>query len=176
MTNAVYTAVGHLMAHERPDRITIPMVAERAGVNPTSIYRRWGDVDELLKEVAVAVLAHENDVLPDTGTLAGDLTEWAELIADDIGRPERGRYLRALASARDDLVEFCPCWNVRGAQAARLIERAQERGDAVPTVDQVLDHIIGPLYHHAVFALPVTTSYARRLVGDVLLMAQPATS
>ena len=35
--------------------MTIPEVAELAGVNPTSIYRRWGTIDALLGEVAVAV-------------------------------------------------------------------------------------------------------------------------
>lgn len=172
--DAIYTAVGQLMAEGKPDRITIPMVAERAGVNPTSIYRRWSDIDELLEQVAVAVLTREGDQLPDTGSIDGDLGTWARIVATDIARPERTRYLKALASARDDIIE-CQCWAARREQAAVMLDRARERGEATPTKDQVVDHIIAPLYHHAVFGQRVDQEYADRLVGDVLAMA-PARS
>ncbi|MFI6448017.1 helix-turn-helix domain-containing protein [Kitasatospora sp. NPDC050543] len=35
-------------------QLTIPAVAERAGVNPTTIYRRWGTPQALLAEVRPA--------------------------------------------------------------------------------------------------------------------------
>jgi len=174
--DAIYTAVGQLMAEGKPDRITIPMVADRAGVNPTSIYRRWPDIDDLLEEVAVAVLTREGDQMPDTGSIAGDLRTWARMVAADISRPQRTRYLKALASARDGVGE-CQCWADRLDQAAILRHRAEERGEATPTADQIVDHIIAPLYHHAVFGQPVDQQYADRLVGDVLAMAPvPASS
>ena len=119
--DAIYTAVGQLMAEGKPDRITIPMVAERAGVNPTSIYRRWSHIDGLVEEVAVFV--------------------------------------------------DCPCWADRSGQAAVMLGRARDRGEATPTEEQVVDHIIAPLYHHAVFGLQVDQAYADRLVADVLAMA-----
>lgn len=172
--DSIYTAIGQLMAEGKPDRITIPMVAQRAGVNPTSIYRRWADVDALLAEVAVAVLTRDGDQLPDTGTVEGDLRAWARLVADDIARPQRTRYLKALASARDEIVD-CQCWAERHAQAAIMLGRARERGESTPTEDQVVDHIIAPLYHHAVFGQRLDQSYADRLVADVLAMA-PLTS
>lgn len=171
MQDAVYTAVGELMATRRPDEITIPMVAELAGVNPTSVYRRWGDIDALLEEVAVAVFTREDEKLPDTGTLTGDLREWAGSIAEDIVRPHRTRYLRAMVNARDGVLEDgCPCWTARREQLAEMISRARTRGEDTPTVAQVLDHVIAPLYHHVVFALPVDRAYAERLVSDVLSM------
>lgn len=172
--DAIYTAVGQLMAEGKPDRITVPMVADRAGVNPTSIYRRWSDIDDLLAEVAVAVLTREGDQLPDTGSIARDLGTWARMVAADIARPQRTRYLKALASARDGVGE-CQCWAVRRDQAAIMLRRAAERGEATPTADQIVDHVIAPLYHHAVFGQRVDQDYADRLVGDVLAMA-PARS
>lgn len=168
--DAIYTAVGQLMAEGKADRITIPMVADRAGVNPTSIYRRWADIDDLLEEVAVAVLTRDGDQLPDTGSIRADLGEWARMVAEDIARPQRTRYLKALAAARDNIVE-CQCWADRREQAAIMLRRARERGEAVPTEDQVVDHIIAPLYHHAVFGQQVDQAYADRLVTDVLAMA-----
>lgn len=169
--DAVYTAVGKLMATQRPDLITIPMVAELADVNPTSIYRRWGDIDALLEEVAVAAFTRKDEVLPDTGSIEGDLLEWARVITEDIVRPHRTRYLRAMVNARDGiLVEACPCWTTRREQLAEMISRARTRGEETPGVEQVLDHVIAPIYHHVLFALPVSDAYAERLVGDVLSM------
>lgn len=169
--DAVYTAVGKLMATKRPDQITIPMVAELAEVNPTSVYRRWGDIDALLEEVAVAAFTREDEVLPNTGSLEGDLREWASVITEDILRPHRTRYLRAMVNARDGiLVEACPCWTARREQLAEMISRARARGEETPSVEQVLDHVIAPIYHHVVFALPADATYAERLVGDVLSM------
>ena len=172
--DSIYTAIGHLMAEGKPDRITIPMVAQRAGVNPTSIYRRWTDVDELLEEVAVAVLTRDGDQPPDTGSFAGDLRAWARIIAADIARPQRTRYLKALAAARDSIGD-CQCWDARLNQATIMIVRATDRGEATPTADQIVDHIVAPLYHHAVFGQPVDQAYADRLVTDVLAMV-PARS
>lgn len=169
--DAVYSAVGKLMATQRPDLITVPMVADLAEVNPTSVYRRWGDIDKLLEEVAVAAFTREDETLPDTGSLEGDLREWARVITDDIVRPRRTRYLRAMVNARDGvLLDACPCWTARREQLGEMISRARARGETTPSVEQVLDHVIAPLYHHVVFAMPTDAAYAERLVSDVLSM------
>ena len=167
---AIHTSVGELVG-EGVDRITFPVIAERAGVNPTTLYRRWADVNALLEEVAVAALTREGDAPPDTGSLERDLSEWAEVIARDITRPERVRYLRAMVSARVEVVASCPVMDIRREQAAEMVRRARERGESAPTVPQILDHVIAPLYHHVVFALGVDQDHPRRLVHDVLAMA-----
>ncbi len=168
---AVYAAVGQLVGEGHRESMTIPQVAERAGVNPTSIYRRWGSLDALLEQVAVAALTRD-EPLPDMGTFAGDLTAWAVIIAEDIERPQRASYLRALVAAREGrITEDCPCWRIRREQAALMIDRAAARGEHVPQVRHVLDHIIAPLYHHAVFGVPGGADYARLLVADVLALA-----
>ncbi|RPA57653.1 TetR/AcrR family transcriptional regulator [Gordonia oryzae] len=166
---AVYRAVGQLVGSGERETMTIPQVAELAGVNPTSIYRRWGSITALVEEVAVAALTQGED-LPDTGTLRGDLTDWAQIIAADIGRPKRRSYLRAMIVARDELVDECPCWEIRRDQAQQMVARAADRGEPTPTVEQILDHIIAPLYHHAVFGKAIDDAFAAQLVGDVLAM------
>jgi AcrR family transcriptional regulator len=165
---AVYTAVGELVSEGCRETMTIPQVAERAGVNPTSIYRRWGVMDALLEEVAVAALT-KDEPLPDTGTIAGDLREWANVIADDITRPERTIYLRAMVGARKE-IGTCPCWAIRDVQLQSMIERARSRGEKAPSARQALDHIVAPLYHHVVFGIPADRAYAEQLVDDVLAM------
>lgn len=167
--SAVYAAVGQLVGAGQRDTMTIPEVADLAGVNPTSIYRRWGSIDVLLGEVAVAALT-QGEPLPDTGVLREDVAEWARVIAADIGRPKRRAYLRAMVAARDDVVEVCPCWEIRREQAEEMIARARARGESAPSVRQLLDHVIAPLYHHAVFGLAVDDAYVAELIDDVVSM------
>ncbi|MFF0706656.1 TetR/AcrR family transcriptional regulator [Gordonia sputi] len=169
--SAVFTAVGQLVGSGERETMTIPQVAELAGVNPTSIYRRWGTISDLLEEVAVAALT-QGEELPDHGTLADDLADWSRIIAADISRPKRRAYLRAMTSARDGIVEACPCWEIRREQATEMIDRATARGESAPSVPQVLNHIIAPLYHHAVFALPIDDDYATDLAADVMAMVR----
>lgn len=170
MQSAVYTAVGELVSEGLRETMTIPQVADRAGVNPTSIYRRWGVMEALLEEVAVAALTRD-EPLPDSGTISGDLREWATIIVDDITRPERTTYLRAMVGARKE-VGACPCWDTRAGQLQMMVDRARERGEAVPSARRALDHIVAPLYHHVVFGLPTDRDYAHVLVGDVLAMGE----
>ena len=102
MQSAVFTAVGQLVGSGERETMTIPQVAELAGVNPTSIYRRWGTIGDLLEEVAVAALT-QGEELPDHGTFTDDLADWSRIIAADISRPKRRAYLRAMTSARDGI-------------------------------------------------------------------------
>ncbi|TRW80348.1 TetR/AcrR family transcriptional regulator [Mycolicibacterium sp. 018/SC-01/001] len=171
MLGSIYAAVGELVV-EGAGKLSFPIIAERAGVNPTTLYRRWDDVTALLEEVAIAALTRDGEAVPDTGSLEGDLSAWASIIAADITRVQRTRYLRAMAAARVDIVSTCPVMETRRGQATEMLRRARERGEKTPTVDQVLDHVISPLYHHVVFALPVDDDYAHRLVHDVMAMAR----
>ena len=166
---AIYTSVGELVG-EGADRITFPVIAERAGVNPTTLYRRWDDVNALLEEVAVAALTRDGESLPDTGSLEGDLTEWGLIITRDINRLERARYLRAMVAARVDIVAHCEVTETRLDQASEIVARATARGEASPSAQQILDHVIAPLYYRVAFALQVEEEHPRRLVRDVLAM------
>lgn len=168
---AIYTAVGELVG-EGAGKLSFPVVAERAGINPTTLYRRWASIDALLEEVAVAALTRDGEAVPDTGSLERDLTEWARVIAADITRPERTRYLRATVAARVAAVSSCPVFEMRREQAALMVRRAGDRGEAAPTVEQILDHVVAPLHHRVAFALPVDDAYAPRLVSDVLAMVR----
>lgn len=169
--SAIHASVGELIG-EGADKITFPLIAERAGVNPTTLYRRWGDVSELLEEVAVAALTREGESVPDTGSLDGDLAAWAGAITADITRPERARFLRAMVAARVEIVSRCPVTEARSEQASEVVRRARERQEAAPTESQILDHLIAPLYYRVIFALPVDERYARRLVRDLLALAR----
>lgn len=79
-----------------------------------------------------------------------------------------------MVAARQDVVAHCEVTDTRLEQASTLITRADGRDEAVPTAEQVLDHVIAPLYYRVAFALPVDEERPRRLVRDVLRMVAPS--
>jgi AcrR family transcriptional regulator len=147
---AIKQAVEELVEERGRERVTIPMVAERAGVNPTSIYRRWGDLPTMINDIATYRLDGSRPI-PDTGDLRADLTEWAREIAEHYRRPVHAALLRGGAASAGD--GESDCLRNRRAEAALLVERA---GAASPvTGDEVLDHLVAPIVYRAIF-LPWT--------------------
>lgn len=65
---AVHRAVEELAAAGPAETLTIPAVAARAGVHPTTVYRRWGSVAQLLADVATSRFSGDV-VVPDSGSL-----------------------------------------------------------------------------------------------------------
>ncbi|MGV9270964.1 helix-turn-helix domain-containing protein, partial [Kitasatospora sp. NPDC003701] len=78
---SVHRAVRELEAELGRDALTVPLIAARAGVTPSTVYRRWGDLRELLSDVAVERL--RPDAPPaDLGSLRADLAAWAVQFAE----------------------------------------------------------------------------------------------
>ncbi|MGH1551702.1 helix-turn-helix domain-containing protein [Streptomyces sp. L7] len=98
---AVRKAVEELIAEQGSDAVTIPMVAERAGVNHSSIYRRWGDARTMVNDLATYRLDADRG-LPDTGDLGADLTAWAQELIDHYSIPVNAALLRGGAAAAGD--------------------------------------------------------------------------
>src|ERR1700760_1266950 len=91
--SSIKTAVEELIAERGRERVTIPMVAERAGVNPTSVYRRWGDLQTMINDIATYRLDPDRPI-PETGSLQADLTAWAREIVDHYRNPTNAALLR----------------------------------------------------------------------------------
>ncbi|GGF96941.1 TetR family transcriptional regulator [Rhodococcoides trifolii] len=168
VVDAVHTAVTELIGEATgPDCVTVPAVASRAGVNPTTIYRRWGDLETLLVEVAMSVLSQDAPV-PDTGSLERDLQAWTDLLVTDISRPERRAFLRTVVGSMTD--ERSHCLDKREAQVSRILDRARERGEPdVPTLRDAMDLLLAPLYFRVLFGYDgVAKSDARRMVSRLV--------
>src|SRR3954463_11864826 len=84
--SSVRYAVEELVRERGAEKVTIPLVAERAGVNPTSVYRRWGDAATLLNDIATYRLDPQRE-LPRTGDLRADLIAWAREIVEHYRKP-----------------------------------------------------------------------------------------
>jgi AcrR family transcriptional regulator len=62
------------------EKLSIPDVAERAGVNKTSIYRRWPTKAALVRDALDAAMDHSEGV-PESGDLRTDLIALAQTVA-----------------------------------------------------------------------------------------------
>jgi len=93
---AVFDAVEALLAEKQGEFPSMGEIAERAGVNTTSLYRRWGDTRNLLADVAIERLMRDQPI-PDIGSVRDDLVAWAISIACATGNPGGLQLLRVMA-------------------------------------------------------------------------------
>src|SRR6201989_1195038 len=76
VSNAIRAAVEEPVAEKGSERVTIPLVAERAGGTPTTVYRRWPDPATMINDLATYRLDPDRP-LPGTGDLRSDIVAWA---------------------------------------------------------------------------------------------------
>jgi AcrR family transcriptional regulator len=165
--SAVHRAVEELLAEGPAEALTVPVIAARAGVHPTTVYRRWGSLGDLLAAVATSRFSGDI-VVPDTASLRQDLERWVTDVATDLADPDVLALMRATVGAAG-AVGGSACVADRHAQLAAMLERERSRGRAVPVVEHAADALLGPLYYRAIFAGgPVDPAWARELVGTLL--------
>jgi AcrR family transcriptional regulator len=164
----VRKALEELIAEEGRDKVTVPAVAERAGVSASSIYRRWGDVNGLLDETAAHRL-DPNRPLPETGDLKAELTAWALELIKHLNKPGNASLLKAAAALAG--TEETNCLKNRRNEATLLVQRAQARGEVTPTVQQVLDHMMAPIIYRLIFGSGVEPALAEQLANEVFVLA-----
>jgi AcrR family transcriptional regulator len=150
---AVHAAVNELVAGSSPGDVTVSEIAERAGVNPTSIYRRWGTLEALILDVEEGRLEVRSPI-PNTGTLRGDLLAYAKQAAREITRPGGMAFFRAVlaVSQGGDAARVQPL-RKRGGQIQAMLDRAGDRGEPAPAITDVLDCILAPIYLRAILAI-----------------------
>jgi AcrR family transcriptional regulator len=164
---SVHRAVEELLAEDPPEGLTIPAVAARAGVHPTTVYRRWGSIRDLLASVAASRFSGEL-VVPDTGSLRGDLERWVADVATDVTDPDVLAIMRASVGAGGPEGGSL-CVADRHEQLAAMLDRERARGGEAPGVEEAADALLGPLYYRALFTeRPPEPSWARTLVVSLL--------
>jgi AcrR family transcriptional regulator len=165
----VHWAVIDLLRDRSADELSIPLVADRSGVHQATIYRRWGSIPVLLSDVAAAGPARTSP-LPDTGTLRGDLDVYATGVADALAGPLGVLMLRAAVSNIPPDPDRGPSAILaeRTQQLQEMLDRAEARGELSPSVDEVLELVVAPLYFHALLSQPASAEHARRLVDRLL--------
>ncbi|GAA5003657.1 TetR/AcrR family transcriptional regulator [Kitasatospora paranensis] len=169
---AVHQAVIDLLAAPDGAEPTIPAIAQRAGVNHTSIYRRWGSREALLADVVTTRLESTSPLL-DTGSLRGDLTAWAQAGVDSIRTPEGRVLIRAVAlsmpTSPEAQSERGQHFRRRMSSIERIRERATARGEVPPPLEDIFDQLLAPFYVRVIFGIdPPATGYPETLVNRLL--------
>jgi AcrR family transcriptional regulator len=132
-------------------KLSLEAVAARAGVNKTTLYRRWGTREALLLDAMLA-RARERVPVRDTGSLRGDLVALARAVVVDLRSPVAQALIRTVAGLgpRDPAIaEMAKSfWEERLRLDGAIVERAIERGEVPPATDPgaVVESLLGPLY------------------------------
>jgi len=164
---AVHQAVRMLQVEGSEADLTVPAVAARAGVTPSTIYRRWGSLAQLLSDVALENLRPETDPA-DTGSLVGDLRLWLEqYIEETASEPGRVMLRDVLAGGAAGNAPQCSIFTSQQLEVIRT--RALARGETPPPVDLVLYRVIAPLVYRLLFTpTPPTPEETHHLLDEVL--------
>jgi AcrR family transcriptional regulator len=172
---AILAAALDLLASRGLAAMSIEEVAARAGVGKATIYRRWPSKGLLALDAFVEAF-REQQPLPDTGTLRGDLvaalTAWVRLVT---GTPMGPMLTGLIAEAQHD-PGLRAAWRDRVLEPLRsqhriMLDRAIGRGELPATIDQevVLDLFFGAAQHRLLLGhLPLTDDFIRTVVDMIL--------
>ena len=161
---AVHKAVNDLSGEMDRAAITVPMIAARAGVTPSTIYRRWGDLSELMADVAVQRLRPIADP-QDTGDMWSDLEVWVEQYVEEMTSPVGQGLLRDVLASVGQTGRPERCCQFTLDHLTIIAERASARGQPPFDVEEVADHLVAPIVYHILFGdRPVDPDYCRGLI------------
>jgi AcrR family transcriptional regulator len=148
---AVLAATVHELGATGLAGLSLEAVARSAGVHKATLYRRWGDRDQLVLEL-MKEQATETVPVPDTGALRTDLIALAQAAVANAASPSVEPIVRAAiaevphsAGVARAAREF---WEERLALDAKIIERATARGElpARTAARAVIETLLGALH------------------------------
>lgn len=159
--------------------LSVEAIAARAGVNKTTVYRRWADLDDLLVD-ALTGWSVQAVPVPDTGSIEGDLLalgrDLAGLLNDGVGRQVAAMVLTAgLRSGR--LGEATRRYfDHQAARAAPVVDRAIDRHELPAECDaaQLLSTFRAPLFYRLVTTGDAIDDELIRRAAAVALLAARA--
>jgi AcrR family transcriptional regulator len=172
---AILSAALDLLGSRGLAAMSIEEVAARAGVGKATIYRRWSSKGMLALDAFVTSFA-EQQPLPDTGTLRGDLiaalTAWVRAVT----QTSMGTMLTSLVAEAQHDQELRAEWQDRVLEPLRtqhriMLDRAIARGEIPATVDRevVLDLFFGAAQLRLLLGhLPLTDDFIREVVDMIL--------
>ena len=149
VVSAVLRVAAEEIARAGYTAFRVEHVAERAGVNKTTVYRRWPTKGDLA-EAAVLAFLGQQDPLPDTASVRADLVEMVRR-AIAVASTPAGRALMGLIAVDSTEPEVSAlgrrlCASMMEHRAG-VIERAQRRGELPVGIDPrvLLDAIFVPI-------------------------------
>jgi AcrR family transcriptional regulator len=166
---AILDAVLEVLAEVGFERFTVSEVIARAGVSSATLYRRWPTLDELVIAALRSITPDPVDV--DTGSLAGDLRAFLDLLGNALARREGLAATGLTGVSHPVLAELIEETFLRPRREAlaRILERAHARGELGPlpagrraqaSLRDAWSFVLGPV-HHRIFVRrePFTRSF-----------------
>ena len=164
----MHQAVTDLSATTPRDQLTVPQIASEAGVTPSTIYRRWGDLGALLADVAVARLRPVAEP-EDTGAMASDLRSFIEQFAEEMSSEVGRALIRDVFSSGQTFPSECAGFT--SCHLDTLVARAKTRGETPFDIDEVTDHVVAPIIYHILYGdREPTPDYCRSLLARLRSM------
>ena len=147
---SVYKAAMDLLLEQGNTEMSIGKIAALAGVNESSLYRRWKTKEILIAEVLLARV-EEEVIIPNTGSLCSDLLLLLNGIIAFLGSPAVSAVVHISASLANEpeLISARDIfWRTRFARIGKIFDRAAKRGEISSAFDRQLavEMLIGPLY------------------------------
>lgn len=154
------------------DGMSLPRVAERAGVALTTVHRRWNGKEGLLAE-AIGELTAVQVPDPAAADLRSDLLALAGSVAAMLREPAVQQLLRTAFALPDPELERLRAahWAPRFAVAQTVVDRAIARGELPAGVDgwSVVEPIHARIWMRLLITgLPLDDAFIERLVDRVL--------
>ena|SRR5262245_16397759 len=169
--SSVLESAFQLLVRKGLEAFSIAEVAAQSGVHATSIYRRWGTKDALVRDACL----HQADValpIPDTGSLRSDLVALLDRLVAWLTSRE-GQVLLALSSSQHPHVVAARrnYWRKRFDLIRPVFEKAKSRGEFPRHTDPIefLELLIAPLYLRALTTAEPVEDWPRKAMLDRLL-------
>jgi AcrR family transcriptional regulator len=159
---SIHKAVRELLEEQDRASVTVPQIATRAGVTPSTIYRRWGDLSALLADVALARLQPETESA-NTGSLSGDVRAWAEQYLDEMSSAPGRNMLRDVQSS----LKPSYCATIIGGQLQTILDRYPDQPH--PGVDRLINMVAAPIVFRILFSeAPLQVEELHQLIDIAL--------
>lgn len=172
ITRRIHDAVLGLIMAGGEERCTFQSVAKRAGIERSTLYRRYPSRWAMMSE-AFAAAYHDDLAFEPTGSFRGDLTCHLSRVAHTLGSPLGMAMLAAGAVARLDPASREVAggfWEFRKEQQRPLVQAAIDRGELPADVrlDALFAAADGPLYFRLlIIAQPVDKQWIEQTVDQV---------
>jgi len=149
IAKAVTQAAQDVLSETGMAGFSVGEVSARAGVHPTTIYRRWKTPESLMAEAALAS-ARQSIPIPHSGTLEGDLRDLFTALAGYLETPLGRAFLQIgiTATGPDAAALRTEFWAIRLEAAGEIVTRAVARGEIAAPANPlaVMEDAIAPLY------------------------------
>ena len=162
-----------LLSEEGIGGLSIDEVSRRSGVSKTTIYRHWPSRSALLMDACSKI--GPAPVIPDTGTLKGDVTALATGLAQQLKSARWAAVLPSIIDAAEREPELAQVLaQVHAGQMVpyfAVAARAKKRGELAPgtNVSEFVASIVAPFFYRRWFTRqPLDDAFVKGVVRGLL--------